>query len=733
MFNQAAQATTPQLPPPAGMSAPPALGPPTPAPYVGGGLVKMVSLKQLTDEEQRSTQAQQHQPIIQGLAAHVRQQFMTARQARLNAGVEERMLRNLRARRGEYDPEVMAEIRKTGGSEIYMMLTSTKCRAVGAWLRDVFLGIKDEKCWTVDPTPMPDLPDNLKQSCLAHVQEQAQAWAAIGQPPTPAMIEDAHQMVCDRTLAQVKDLAKQVMLRMEAKMEDQTVEGLWLEALNAFLDDLTTFPAAILKGPVVRRKPRMQWVNGQVQVDDKLVLEWDRVAPQNCYPSPGATSPNNGAFIERHQLSRDALTALIGVEGYDDNAIKAVLNDYGMGGLREWLTNDMSFAEAAGQSTSSVMQNPDGLIDALQYWGSASGKMLLAWGMDKKQVPEEAKEYQVEVWLIGSWVIKATLNPDPLKRRPYFKASFEDIPGAFWGNAVADLVRDTQRMCNASARAIANNMSIASGPQVWVNVDRMPTGEDVTQMFPWKIWQGTSDPLGSTAQPIVFFQPQSFVGELMQVYQMFSTLADEAASMPKYMTGDSPGGGAGRTSSGLSMLMTNAGKSIKQVVSNIDTWVIKPAIERLYFYNMRYGDDPDLKGDANVVARGANSLTIKDNLQVRRNEFLQSTANPIDMAIIGQSGRGAVLREVARGLDMDTDEIVPSPEQMRINQAQAQQQAAQQEQMQAALQQQQGGGQQGAGSMKGAGAGGAQNNPQGTPRTLQPNGAPAGGVDQRIH
>lgn len=719
MFTEAAQSTPlpPQLP------APAALGPPTPAPYVGGGLVKMVSLKQMDEEEQRSKAlTQQQQPIIQGLAGRVREQWMTARQARLNSGVEERMLRNLRARRGEYDPEVLAEIRKTGGSEIYMMLTSTKCRAVGAWLRDVFLGQRDEKCWTVEPTPMPDLPPNLEQSTLALVMQEAQQWAAAGLPPTPDMIDECHQMVKDRTLAELKEKARQHMERMGLKMEDQMVEGQWLEALDAVIDDLTTFPCAILKGPVVRRKPRMQWINGELKVEDKLVLEWERVAPQNAYPSPGATDPNNGAFIERHQLSRQDLNDMIGVEGYDDGAIKSVIHEYGVGGLREWLTNDMSFAEAAGQSTSSVMQNSDGLIDALQYWGSASGKMLLAWGMDKAKIPDESKEYQVEVWLIGHWVIKATLNPDPLKRRPYFKASYEEIPGAFWGNSVADLVRDTQRMCNAAARAIANNMSIASGPQVWVNVDRMPSGEDVTQMFPWKIWQGTTDPMGSTAAPIVFFQPQSFVGELMQVYQMFSTIADESASMPRYMTGDSPGGGAGRTSSGLSMLMTNAGKSIKQIVNNVDVSIIKPTVERLFFYNMRYGDDPDLKGDCNVVARGANSVSIKENLQVRRNEFLQSTANPIDMQILGPQGRAALLREAAKGLDMDTDDIVPSVEQLRINQAIQMNQA---QQMQAQ--------QQPTGGVKAGGAGGAQTSSMAAPRTMQPSGAPAGGVDQRIH
>src|SRR5690606_22176682 len=104
--------------------------------------------------------------------------------------------------------------------------------------------------------------------------------------------------------------------------------------------------------------------------------------------------------------------------------------------------------------------------------------------------------------------------------------------------------------------------------------------------------------------------------------------ADEWSGIPKYLQGENPGGGAGRTASGLSMMMSNAGKSIKQVVSNIDNGVLRPLLERLHFWNMRFGDDPDLKGDVEIHVRGANALVAKESAQVRRNEFLAATANP---------------------------------------------------------------------------------------------------------
>ena len=58
-------------------------------------------------------------------------------------------------------------------------------------------------------------------------------------------------------------------------------------------------------------------------------------------------------------------------------------------------------------------------------------------------------------------------------------------------------------MANAAARSLANNMGIASGPQVEVNLERIPTNEDITQIYPWRIWQVLNDPLGGAAPAVV--------------------------------------------------------------------------------------------------------------------------------------------------------------------------------------------------------------------------------------
>ncbi len=368
---------------------------------------------------------------------------------------------------------------------------------------------------------------------------------------------------------------------------------------------------------------------------------------------------NEGYLFEHHRLTRMELSDLIGVPGYDDDAIRRVLE---IGNGQSWINEAAELTKNEEERKYYSYMKPTTEFDALEFWGKVSGKMLLEWGLNEEDVPDPAQEYDTNVWLVGNYVIKAVLNYDPLGEKPYAKASFIKCPGALWGKGIPEIIEDLQNVCNAAARALVNNMGISSGPQVEVNIERIPPNEDLTQMAPWKIWQVVNDPMASSAPAIRFTQPDSRASELVAVYEKFSRLADDHSGIPAYVYGDTDVQGAGRTASGLSMLMGAAGKGIRQVVMHIDTEVIKPIVMRQFVYNMRYDEDESIKGDVEVVARGAVNLAIKETVNMRRIEFLNATANPIDMEIIGKEGRASILREVAKGLQMPSEDVVPSRE-----------------------------------------------------------------------
>ena len=615
--------------------------------------------------------------VITGLAGRVRSAFTAARTARM-ATVEPDMIEALLARRGEYTNEKKALITEHRQPGIYMMVAAGKMRQIEALLRDSLIGTGTEKPWTLEPTPSPEVPPEISERIVSQLEMEIQQAMMSGFPPSMEAARMRVRELRDEIYPQIIEWARAAAERMEHKMEDQLIEGGFNQALEEFISDLATFKTAFIAGPLVRTKPQLTWGQGGLMtVEMKPTLEWERVDPFDMFPAPWARNINDGPLIRRHRLTRDSLSSLIGTEGFDEKAIREALALYGDSGHREWLSADQQKNHAEGKISTAVTAT--GLIDTLQYWGSASGKMLRDLGMDALKVPDPAKEYQVEVWQINNIVIKAMLNADPLARRGIYADSFQPIPGSVWGNAPYDLMKDCQDMCNAAARALAFNMGISSGPQVAIISTRLPRGEDVTEMYPWKIWQFESDPMGSTAQPIQFFQPSSNANELMTVYERFSNLADEYTGIPKYMAGFNGGdGGAGRTASGISMMIGNASKIIKQVIGGIDTNILQPMLERLWYFNMRYSDDADLKGDIKCVARGAASLVTKEAARLRNNEFLQVALNsPVAQNIMGVEGVAEILRGTVKTLDHNPDKVVPPLPVLRQRMAQQQMQQMQ--------------------------------------------------------
>ncbi len=643
-------------------------------------MLRVVDNSTLAREEQervdRELAARQNDPFILGLTAYLRECWDAARIAK--KPIEYIMLRAMRQRNGEYEADKLQQIRAQGGSEIYMMITEVKCRAAESWLRDILLD-QGTPPWDLQPTTIPDLPpDAESQLQQAVARRLVEIMQQTGQAPAQEDMAALREMVAQDYRFSLLQEAQNRADKMRYKIEDQFEQGGWAQAFNEFITDLVTFPCGFVKGPVVRRQRVLNYTKAPdgstlVEAAERLGPEYERVDPFRIYPEPGITNVSDGYLFEHHHMSRMELADLIGVPGYDDDAIRKVLE---IGNGQSWINEDVELQKEEEERKFYAYNSPTEMFDALEFWGQVSGEMLREWGLSEDEVPDPAREYDANVWIVGNYVIKAVLNYDPLGEKPYAKTSFIKQPGAFWGKGIPEIIEDLQNVCNAAARSLVNNMALASGPQVEVNLERIPPNEDITQLHPWKIWQVMNDPLGSSAPAVRFAQPDSRANELMGVYDRFSRLADDHSGIPAYVYGDLNVQGAGRTASGLSMLMGSAGKGIRQVVMHIDNDVTHPIVRRQFVYNMRYDPDESIKGDAEIVARGAINLAVKETVNIRRVEFLNATANPIDIEIMGTDGRAAILREVAKGLQMPVDEVIPSREKMSYEDKQRAQAAA---------------------------------------------------------
>lgn len=603
--------------------------------------------------------------LASGISGHISSCWNKAKFAKQQ--ITERLLKCERQRRGEYDPDKAVEIQQTGGSDIFMMITDVKCSAAKSWIQDVIL--QNDRPFDLEPAEEPELPPEIRLSIVDFVRYEAEAYVQQGAQLHPEAFRQRVAEVHDMTLLRLREEAKKTAGRMSKVIEDQINEGGFHNSMMDFIDDFVTYPTAVFKGPSVRKKQKLRWGPDFVPiVSNEFFREVERVSPYDMFPSPNASNVDDGFVIQRHKLTVKTLESMKGVPGYSDGDIDQVLERYATKGYRYFEYGDQQRDNLEGKYHSRLYN--DNIIEALEFWGPVMGSMLSQWGM--KNV-DPNKVYEINAWQIGGYTIKVVLNPDPLGERPYEIASWRSIPGAFWGTALPEVVRDVQIMCNASARSLANNMGIASGPQVEVAVDRLADGEDVTQMYPWKIWQTTSDKTGGGQPGVRFFMPDMKAGELIGIYNQFAKQADEVTGIPNYIYGSGSGAsGAGRTASGLSMLMDNAAKGIKSSIVAIDR-VVEMVVRKFYIHNMMYNPDPFIKGDFRVVAKGAMGLIAKEQIQVRRNEFLVATANPVDLQIVGADGRAYLLRELAKGLQMDTDKLVPSVEMLNFKKQQIEQ------------------------------------------------------------
>lgn len=648
------------------------------------GLLRVISSDELARREQEEAKAAvqivEQDVFTTGLAAHIRSRHQLFQNHRSSTtGWDKRLTDALRAFNGEYDPGKLALIRQFKGSEVYARLIGVKCRGATSLLRDVYLS--NERPWALDPTPQPTMPKDI----FADIQELVAVEAAnaerLGQPIDEAsMIERIESLKAAAVKASKKKAREAAKLSADA-LDDILVEGGFYDALAAFLVDLPMFPFAVMKGPVVRIVSDMHWQNGEPVVTDRPKMFWERVSPFDFWFSPGVSDIADAEVIERVRLTRADLNAVQDLPGYNKEAIQQVLEYLGRGGLRDVIAPSDA-EQATLESREDPSMNVTGMIDSLEYHGNVQGRLLLEYGIDPAQIPDPNRDYAVQAWLIDRWVIKAQINPNPRKRHPYFVSSFEKMPGTVVGNAIPDILADIQDVANAALRSLVNNLSIASGPQVIVNVDRIAPGENPDELYPWKRWQVTNDPLAqanAANKPIDFFQPESRAQELLGVYKEMTNIADEISALPRYITGTERLGGAGRTASGLSLLMGNANKILQTVAANIDRDILKPALTALYDMVMLTDDTGLLRGDENVNIRGVAMALQKEAERQRKIEFLTATGNPVDLQIMGMRGRANVLRDVADTLGMEGERIVPDDLELAEKERQAQ--MAQQAQM----------------------------------------------------
>lgn len=617
--------------------------------------------------------------VAQSLTGLVKSDFERARDDKRS--IQQQMINNLLQKRGEYDAVKLAQIRELG-SEIFMMITDIKCRTALAMLREIYAG-SGERPWKIEPTPVPKLTEEMARLAEMTFIKQVEKFLtkvgpAIEQQPEilEEILTDALPKFKKEFKAIQKEIAEDKAEAMIKKIEDQLVEGGFYKALLACLSDVVSLKAGFLKGPVYRRKkiveieedPRTH--KGRKVIKEETRPEWDSPSAFDIFPLPGVTDIDKGGLIEILRYTRKDLQDMIGIPGFDEVAIREVLRHFATTGLHQWTwdSDEIQRAQAEGRETSQYYEWST--IDCLEYHNAIPGRFILEWAGIKIEPDQKSTwmgieidpdfDYDATAWVIDRWVLKISINENPLGKKNYYKASYVWEKGSFWGRGVPETIPDGQQLANSVMRALQNNVGIASGPQVGLDTESLAPGQDPGRMWPWKIWRFVRQTFGSKSEPFMqFFQPQMHVQELVTAYREASKICDEHSGIAGFTHGDRNIAGAGNTLGGFALFAGMQNRGIKDVALQIDMDLLQPAIEALYYDNYDLDESLEYIGDNKIVAKGSAWILLKESQAMRRNDFLRATANPTDSQIMGLDGRRESLYETAKDLFPDARKIVP--------------------------------------------------------------------------
>lgn len=591
------------------------------------------------DDPKQGAGSAQLQPYFSDLAVKLKQEFQQAETDKVFS--EQRFLKNLRQYRGQYDPSILSKIHPSR-SKAFIRLTRTKVKTFDARLMDIQFPANDDKNWGIHPTPVPEMsPEVVKQLALQIFQES-------NREPTAEEIMDVVFKAADKAAAKMSD-----------EINDQLSEFDYRSVIRNVVHSGHLYGTGILKGPMVKEVTSKRWFQGADGTWKQLTMK--RMVPiaqfvpiWDIYPDMSATELKDCRFIwQLHTMSKNNLLKLANRSDFNGAAIRAFIDAYPDGNAQyrsyEDSLREMSSNSRVDGDTNLPKREKYELMERNGFISVEDAQQLLPM-VSVEDWQRLGPEVACNVWLLDNIVIKAVLAPLETAAIPYYFYYFDKDETSIFGDGVPDIMRDPQMLYNASVRAMLDNAAISAGPLIEVNIELLADGEDPLSLYPFRTFQRIGTGMEANQQAVRVTKLPSYTKEFLGLVGFFQQTADESTTIPRALHGVTDVQGAGRTATGLSMLLGASNITLKDQVQFFDDGITRPFIKAMYFWNMEFNDRPGIKGDFNIVARGSKSLIAKEVKMEQINQFLMLTNNEVDMQYIK---RDVLLRELAEIFDLD--------------------------------------------------------------------------------
>ena len=568
---------------------------------------------------------------------------------------EERWVQAYRNYRGLYGPDV--QFTSTEKSKIFVKVTKTKVLAAYGQIAEVLFG-GNKFPITIDPTV---LPDNVEETVNFETNPQAQkAQEEMGEllpgetyqdfkerlsglkAPLEPVIDKLQAGPAKTPTSPQFHPADVAAKKMEKKIHDQLEESHAKKHLRSAAFETALFGTGIMKGPFAVDKEYPNWdEEGNYTPTFKTIPQTTSVSIWNFYPDPDASTMEEAEYIiERHKMSRSQLRGLKNRPYFRENAINNALG-LGESYQKEWWEHIME-----DDSEEYSVER----FEVLEFWGFVDTEMLEQQDIDIPKEIKDAEQVSVNAWICNGQVLRLVMNPFTPAYIPYFASPFEMNPYSIFGVGIAENMDDTQTLMNGFMRMAVDNAALSGNLLIEIDETNLVPGQDLS-VYPGKVFRRQG---GAPGQAIFGTKFPNVSNENMQMFDKARVLSDESTGFPSFAHGQTGVSGVGRTASGISMLMSAANGSIRNVVKNIDDYLLAPLGKAFFNFNMQFNFDADIKGDLEVKARGTESLMANEVRSQRLMQFLQVVQNP---ALAPFARMDYIVREIAKSMDLDPDKV----------------------------------------------------------------------------
>lgn len=508
------------------------------------------------------------------------------------------------------------------GVDVVVNLTSLKADIANAFLNEALTGgSASDLPWVIQPTPRPDIAQDAKDEIVTVIRQGMEADLFANNPGL--LVETIRQL---KMMAHEKEteLAKKAADAMLMLIADQCAEGGFARALSDFLHYFVIYPYAVFTGPFITRAPRLVWGKAKPRIQDEIFPTFRAVSPFDFVYSPDSPDTQRGTCVFTRTLwTRRELLQAMKLPGYIHDNVMAVLEsaDRDVNFPLEWLSRSPD-EELRSLALWASNVRP---IEVLTHYGLFSGRELDKYnftGLDSTEF------YNATIAMVAGRVIQVKVYADSrLHTRPIYTASFYRTGGdRIAGDGIAQRIRDVERAYIASLQYLMRNASFASAPIAEADYSRLAKflGEnEVGQLVPGTMYLVDSNASNRNEPAIRFQNIPANMPAYAQLLEMFMQLADKVTNIPAALHGEAVGSGAMRTFRGMSLLQGNATKALTASAGHIAEGVFDPLGQLLYNTNMIFSPDMEVKGDSQIVTKGAEGLLQREMEKQSAMEILQ--------------------------------------------------------------------------------------------------------------